>query len=470
MPNEWRLIYNTETDIADILAMPAAVAEGRIAGRYIMAAKATPDTVIIQKVKKRGILAGAEVTIDREEAEKRGIDVAVQPKAGRASTRPAETISLQEMMLKSSDSFEAEERSDDDLAALIYTSGTTGLPKGVMLTQGNFRNECEVTEIAIKTEPQDRFASLVPFFHVFGLADVCVLSMYRGNASVLIPQYTPRKFIQTMIDTGVTVVLAIPTQYLHLMMAAKRRKPEEIPKLKFCISGAAPLPLKVIEAFKEIFCASIIEGYGMTESTSAVAVNPPERIKEGSIGIPCPGIEMKVVDDEGKEVETGKTGEIVIKGDVVSKGYYNLPEETNETFKDGWLHSGDIGYKDEDGYFFITDRKKDIIIKGGFNISPKEIEDLLSQHPKVREAAVVGLKEKEKEKKEKIKAFIVLSEGESATQEEILEFCRKTLATYKTPDNVEFIQVLPKSATGKLLRKELKGEFKDQRLIEREES
>lgn len=466
MADKWRLIYNTEADIADILAMPAAVAEGKIAGRYIMAAKTTPDTVIIQKVTKKGILAGAEVVIDREEAEKRGIDVAVQPKAGRASTRPAETISLQEMMLKSSDDLEAVESADDDLAALIYTSGTTGLPKGVMLTQGNFRAECEVTETAIKTEPQDRFASLVPFFHVFGLADVCVLSLYRGNASVLIPQYSPRKFIKTMIDTGVTLVLAIPTQYLHLMIAAKRRKPAELPKLKFCISGAAPLPLKVIEAFKEIFGASIIEGYGMTESTSAVAVNPPERIKEGSIGIPCPGIEMKVVDDEGKELETGKTGEIIIKGDVVSKGYFNLPDDTKETFKDGWLHSGDIGYKDEDGYFFITDRKKDIIIKGGFNISPKEIEDLLTQHPKIKEAAVIGLKEKVKEK---IKAFCVIAEGESATREEILEFCRKTLASYKTPDDVEFIEVLPKSATGKLLRKELKGEFKDQRLIEREE-
>lgn len=466
MADKWRLIYNAEADIADILAMPAAVAEGKIAGRYIMAAKATPDTVIIQKVKKRGILAGAEVVIDREEAEKRGIDIAVQPKAGRASTRPAETISLQEMMLKSSDDLEAIESADDDLAALIYTSGTTGLPKGVMLTQGNFRAECEVTETAIKTEPQDRFASLVPFFHVFGLADVCVLSLYRGNASVLIPQYSPRKFIKTMIDTGVTLVLAIPTQYLHLMMAAKRRKPAELPKLKFCISGAAPLPLKVIEAFKEIFGASIIEGYGMTESTSAVAVNPPERIKEGSIGIPCPGIEMKVVDDEDKELETGKTGEIIIKGDVVSKGYFNLPDDTKETFKDGWLHSGDIGYKDEDGYFFITDRKKDIIIKGGFNISPKEVEDLLTQHPKIKEAVVIGLKEKEKEK---IKAFCVIAEGESATREEVLEFCRKTLASYKTPDDIEFIEVLPKSATGKLLRKELKGEFKDQRLIEREE-
>lgn len=467
MADQWRLLYNSEADIADILAMPAAVAEGRLAGRYIMAAKATPETIIIQSVKKKGILAGAEVTVDREEADKRGIDVVVQPKAGRGSLRPAEVISLQEMMLKSSDEFEAVDRTDDDLAALIYTSGTTGLPKGVMLTQGNFNAECEVTKTAVEIESKDRFASLVPFFHVFGLADVCVLALSCGCASVLVPQYSPRKFLMTMVNAGVTIVVAIPSQYHHLMLAAKRRMPAERPQLRYCISGAAALPLKVIDAFKEIFGATIIEGYGMTESTSAVAVNPPERIKPGSIGIPCPGIEMKVVDDQGTELPADKTGEIMIKGRVVSKGYYNLPDETKGTFENGWLRTGDIGYIDEDGYFFITDRKKDIIIKGGYNISPKEIEDILVQHPKVKEAAVIGLKKEDE--KEDIKAFCVLVEGESATQEEILEYCRKTLAAYKTPDDIEFIDVLPKSVTGKLLRKELKGDYKDLRLIEREE-
>ncbi len=469
MEHTWRLIDNFEGDVADIMAMPAAVAEGRIAGRYIMAAKATPDTLIIQKVRKKGILAGPEVVIDRGEAEKLGIDIAVQPKAGRASTRPAETISFQEMMNKSSDQFEPAESDDDDLAALLYTSGTTGMPKGVMLTHKNFRAECEHAETVIKTGHEDRFASLVPYFHVFGLADACVLSLFRGASSVLIPQYLPRKFLRTLVEKNVSVVLAIPAQYLHLLMAAKQKKTEDLPKLKFCISGAAPLPLKVIEAFREIFDATIIEGYGLTESTSAVAVNPPENIKEGSIGIPFPNVIMKVVDDEGHEMETGKTGEIIIKGDMITKGYFNLPNETAETFRDGWLYTGDIGYKDEDGYFYITDRKKDIIIKGGYNISPKEIEDILHQHTKVQEAAVVGIMEKEQEKKEKIKAFVVLTEGESASREEILDFCRKTLATYKTPDDVEFIGVLPKSATGKLLRKELKGGYKDQRLIERDE-
>ncbi len=468
MTAQWRLIYNPEGDVADVLAMPSAVAEGKIAGRYIMAAKATPETVIIQRMKRKGILAGAEVSIDREEAEKKEIDIAVMPKAGRASTRPAETISFQEMMVKSSDQFESVDRDEDDLAALIYTSGTTGMPKGVMISQKNFISECAITEEPIQTDPKDCFASLVPFFHIFGLADGCVLPIFRGNTSVLIPQYHPRKFLATLAEKKVSVVLAIPTQYLHLMMAAKRRRTGEIPHLRYCISGAAPLPIKVIEAFKEIFGAMIVEGFGMTESTAAVAVNPPEKIKEGSIGLPCPQIELKIVDNQGKEVGQGIAGELLIKGPVVSQGYYNLPKETKETFKNGWLRSGDIGYKDEEGYFFITDRKKDIIIKGGYNISPKEIEDLLNQHPKVKEAAVVGLQEEDK--KEAIKAFCVPLEGEPTSKEEILEYCRKALATYKTPDEIEFLEVLPKSATGKLLRKELRDDYKDPRLIERDDS
>ncbi len=468
MADSWRLLYNDAADVADVLAMPSAVAEGKLAGRYIMAAKATPETIIIQKIVKRGILAGAEVSIDREEAEKQGIDVVMQSRAGRASSRPAETISLQEMMLKSSDEFQAVEREDDDLAALIYTSGTTGMPKGVMLTHGNFRAECEITGTVIKTEPHDRFASLVPFFHVFGLADVCVLSMYRGLTSVLVPQYHPRKFLKLMVDEKISVVLAIPTQYQHLMLAAKRRMAsmEKKPQLKYCISGAAPLSIDVIDSFKEIFGATIIEGYGMTESTSAVAVNPPERIKPGSIGQPLPGIEMKVVDEKGNDLPQDTTGEIVMSGAVVSKGYFNRPEDTAETFENGWLHTGDIGYIDTDGYFFITDRKKDIIIKGGYNISPKEIEDHLAQHPKIQEAAVVGIKKEDE--REDSKAFVVLEKGESVEVEEILEHCRKTLAAYKTPDEIAFLDVLPKSATGKLLRKELRGDYRDLRLIERE--
>jgi len=463
----WRVIENLEADVADLVAMPSAVAEGRLAGRYIMAAKATPETLIVQRVKKRGIIAGSEVAVDREEAAKRGIDVVSQGRAGRSSLRPAGTVSLQDLMTGSSDTIEPAKRSDEDLAVLIYTSGTTGNPKGVMLSHRNFEAECEVVETIKPTDPHDRFASLVPFFHVFGLADGLVLPTYRGNTAALIPQYAPRTFLRTAKELGISVVMAIPSQYLHLLMAGKRRPDGERPSFQFCFSGAAPLPLKVIESFKETFGVTIAEGFGMTETTSAVSANPPDKIKPGSIGLPCPGVEMKVVDDEGVERRPGEQGEIVIKGPTVTSGYYNLPDETAEAFENGWLRTGDIGYKDSDGYLFITDRTKDIIIKGGYNISPREIEEVLCQHEKIREAAAVGFKKKDGE--EGIRAYCVPGENESVSAAEILDFCRKNLAALKTPDDVRFMGALPRSATGKVLRKELREGYVDPRLIEQEE-
>jgi long-chain acyl-CoA synthetase len=468
MANEWRLIYNPNADTADLVALPTAVAEGKIAGRYMMAAKAASETVIIQHVKKRGVVVGSEVFVDRAEAEKTGVEVVVQPRAGRGALKPAGTIPLQELMLKAKDDFETETVAGDETACLIYTSGTTGKPKGVILTHKNFITECELTEQVIKTTPEDRFATLVPFFHIYGLTCGLVVSVYRGLSSVLIPQYTPRQFLKSMAENKITVVIAIPTQYFHLLMAARRQPPSPRPNLRYCVSGAAALPVNIIENFKEVFGVTIIEGYGMTETTAAVALNPPEKIKPGSIGLPLAGIELTVVDDQGKRLETGKAGEIIIKGAVLFKGYYNLPQDTAQALKNGWLYTGDIGYRDEDGYFFITDRKKDIIIKGGFNISPKEVEDLLANHPKIKEAAVVGFKEKEG-REEGIKAYVVLEDGSVATVEEILEYCRKSLAPHKTPDYVEFKDDLPKSATGKVLRKELKPGHKDERLIEKEE-
>lgn len=465
---EWRLILNTQADIADLLALPAAVAEGRIAGRYILTTKTIPETLIIQKVKKKGMLAGSEVVIDREEAEKEGIDIAVQPRTGRGGLRPADTLSLQELMLKSKDKFTSVDSSPDDISTLIYTSGTTGNPKGVMLTHRNFFAECEATLKVIPTTKEDRFATLVPFYHIYGLAIGLVTALFRGCSSVLIPQYSPRSFLKKMKEEKVSILIAIPTQYFHLLLAARRRAFAP-PSLKYCISGAAPLPPKVIQAFKETFGIDIIEGYGLTETAAAVAVNPRDRTKPGSVGLPVEGVEIRIVDDRGEEMSPNKAGEILIKSEAVTKGYYNLPEETKKTLKQGWLYTGDIGYKDEEGYLYITDRKKDIIIKGGFNISPKEIEETLSLHPKVREAAVIGCKEKGG-REEDIKAFIVLTEGEEITPEEILKYCRKKLASYKVPDGIEFKDSLPKSATGKVLRKELREGYKDIRFIERDES
>ena len=462
---EWRLIHNTEGEVADLLALPAAVAEARIAGRYILAQRPVPETIIIQRVKGKGIVAGAEVVIDRKEAEREGIEIAVQPRGGRGGARPAETISLQELMLKAKDKFTSADNPPEETAALIYTSGTTGNPKGVMLSHGNFLAECEATSEIITTTEEDRFVTLVPFFHVYGLAIGLVVSLSRGCSTVLFPQYSPRQFLKRMGEKKVSILIAIPTQYHHLLLAAKRRAFAQ-GSLKHCISGAAPLPVKVIQAFKETFGVDIIEGYGLTETTAAVAVNPRERTKPGSVGIPVKGVQIKIGDEHGDALPPNKAGEVLIKGKVVTKGYYNLPGETQEVIKDGWLCTGDIGYKDEEGYLYVTDRKKDIIIKGGFNISPVEIERLLCAHPKVKEAAVAGQKEKEG-REEAIKAFVVPVGGEEITPTEIIEYCRMRLAAYKVPDEIEFREGLSKSATGKVLRKELRQGYKDIRVIER---
>ncbi len=428
-----------------------------------MAAKASPDTVITQSIKGKGILAGSEVSVDREEAGKMGFDVTIQPKSGRGSPRLSDTVSFREMMVKANEKCPAIERKKDDLAALIYTSGTTGLPKGVMLTHGNFLAQCEVAEYMIKTGSDDRFSSLVPFFHVFGLADGLIVPMHRGCASVVFAQYAPRRFLDCIDPYRISVILAIPNQYQHILSVARRRNRRF--NVKYCIFGASPLQEKTIAEFIELFQATIIEGYGMTETTSAVTLNPPQRIKPGSIGLPSQLVEMKVVSDNGEELPHGEHGEILIRGQMVTSGYYNLPEESKESFSDDWLKTGDIGYKDEEGYFFITDRKKDIILKGGYNISPREIEDILCTHPSVLEAMALGIPTDQG--KEEIRAFCVPIENSTVTVKELTKHCRKHLASYKTPDTIQFVEKIPKTATGKMLRTAMRDDYKDNRLIER---
>jgi long-chain acyl-CoA synthetase len=463
---EWRLILNTAAEASDLLAIPAAIAKARLVGRYIPTQRAVPETIIIQRFQRRGIVAGAEVVVDREEAEKRGIDVAVQPRGGRRGVRAAGTISLQELMFKAKDKFKTADSPSSEIAALIYTSGTTGDPKGAMLTHENFLAECEATIEVITTTEEDRFATLVPFFHIYGLAVGLVVSLFRGCGSVLFPQYSPRQFLKRMEAEKVSILIAIPTQYHHLLLAAKKRGFAHTP-LKCCISGAAPLPVAVIKQFKETFGVDIMEGYGLTETTASVSANPSDRTKPGSVGPPGRGVQIKIADDHGNTLPPKQTGEILVKGKVVMKGYYNLPEETRAVLKAGWFSTGDIGYQDEEGYIYIIDRKKDIIIKGGFNISPAEIEELLRTHPKVKEAAVVGHKEKEG-REEAIKAFVVLAESEDITPAEIIGFCRMNLAPFKVPDEVIFRDGLPNSASGKVLKKELREGYKDKRILERE--
>ncbi|MFQ5867113.1 MAG: AMP-binding protein [bacterium] len=463
MEREWRLFYKPEGDAADLIALPASIVEGRIASRYLLSSKITAPTIIVQGVSRRGIVAGANVIIDKEEAKKADIDIALRGRSGRGEARIIGTISYQELISRGSSEFECGDVEEDALALLLYTSGTTGKPKGVMLTHCNLMAEYTIAEKIFSITPEDRFAAVVPFFHVYGLADVLMVAIFRGSSIVLIPQYSPKELMNRLSEDKITILITIPTQFLHLVMLA-RHKPAPLLSLRISISGAASLPLDVIKEFERIFSTKIAEGYGLTESTAAVSANPSERIKPGSIGPPAPGIEMKVVNENDEEVPIGKEGEIVIRGEVVMKGYYNRPQETEEILRNGWLHTGDIGYKDEEGYFYITGRKKEIIIKAGFNISPGEVEEVISSYPKVKETCVIGVGESKK--REEIKAFVVLKEGERSNQREIIGWCRQRLASCKVPDYVEFRDILPRSVTGKVLRKELRDDYQDPRFIE----
>jgi long-chain acyl-CoA synthetase len=460
----WRLLEKSDADVADVGAYPAAVAEGCIASKYLLSSRKHQATLLLLGVRRRGVLVGPDVNVVEDEAERRGVDVARTPRAGRAGARPAQTVSFEEMVLAAADDCPQEPLDPDALACLIYTSGTEGKPKGTMLSHKNFIQDCELIDALCSIRKGDRVAGVLPMFHIFGLTNVLIGAFVQRAAIILIPQYSPLSLLRALCECRANFLLATPTIFKHILRLQQRHKIDLPGVLRVCVSGAAPLEKHIIDEFEQVFGTALCEGYGLTESTSAVCLNPPDgKRKAGSIGVVPPGIEMKVVDEDGVELPPGAVGEVVIRGDTVMLGYYNRPEETAKTIRDGWLYTGDLGMLDEEGYFFITDRKKEIIIKGGYNISPREVEEVILAHPAVRETAVIGIR---KEEREAVKAFVVARGGLSA--EEILSHCRGELSSYKVPDIVEFRDVLPKSLTGKVLKKELSDSYSDDRLIERE--
>jgi long-chain acyl-CoA synthetase len=461
---QWRLIFKPEGDVADVMALPGAIVEGQISGRYLLSSSATPGTVIIQGVGRKGILAGADVAVDHQAASEHDVDVAYQPRRGRASLRPSETINFEEMMLKASDEFVSASTTPEDPACVLYTSGTTGRPKGVRLTIKNFMCQQKSTEQALDVTPKDKIIGVLPFFHVFGLSNVLHLGLVHGASIVLVPQYSPANLLRIIMESRPTLMIAIPTMLVHLLTLLERKKVPLPDSLRLCVSGGAPLPEELIEAFEQSSGCRLLEGYGLTETASACCLNPPDGVcKAGSIGVPLPGFEMRIVDTDGRELPLGDVGEIAVRGKGVTPGYHNLPQDTEEAFRDGWFLTGDIGYQDQDGYFFITDRKKEIIIKGGLNISPREVEDVLLRHPVVKEAAVIG---RRKGEREEVVAFVATRGAVSA--KELISHCRQSLSNFKVPDAICFMETLPMTVTGKVLKKELIDDYRDERRIEQE--
>ncbi|MBW2258910.1 MAG: long-chain fatty acid--CoA ligase [Deltaproteobacteria bacterium] len=351
----------------------------------------------------------------------------------------------------------------DDVAMFQYTGGTTGVSKGAILTHGNLSKQ--VQQVAAWFPGFDKGAEIMlgalPFFHVFGLTTTMNFAVFMGWGNVLVPKPQPQPLLEAIRKFKPSFAPLVPTMFIGILNHPDIKK-TDMTCLKGCFSGSAPLPVEVIREFEEITGAIIVEGFGLTESSPVTHINPFDgRRKVGSVGIPIPDTYCRVVDvEEGiNEVPLGEPGELTIKGPQVMRGYRNMPEETASTIRDGWLYTGDICTVDEEGYFYIVDRKKDMIITGGYNVYPRDIDEVLYEHPKVQEACAIGIPHPTRG--EAIKCFVVLKEGETATVEELLEFCKEKLATFKLPTEIELRPELPKTNVGKILRKVLRAEEKE---------
>lgn len=339
----------------------------------------------------------------------------------------------------------------DDLGVFIYTSGTTGKPKGAMLTHKNLTANVTATAQAIGTNTDDVFLCVLPLFHCLA-ATVCMLiPIGMGAQIVLMEQFTPKLVLDNIVNHGVTLLVGVPAMFV--VLTTSNIPTQALKGVKVCISGGAPLPVSILQRFQRTYGMPIREGYGLSEASPVVAVNRPELIKPGTVGPAIPGVHVRVIDNMGCDMPTGEAGELIVQGDNVMVGYFGMPIASAQALRDGWLHTGDIASIDADGYITIVDRLKDMIIVGGLKVYPREVEEVLYSHPKVQEAAVVGVSHSLRG--ESVKAVISLKENESMTAAEVAAYCKEHLAHYKVPKIVEFLPALPKSSTGKILRRML---------------
>ncbi len=341
----------------------------------------------------------------------------------------------------------------EDTAVLLYTSGTTGQPKGAELTHANLTSNANASRKLFTKGADAICLGALPLFHSFGQTCGMNATLGGGGTLTLVPRFDPAKALEVIQRDRVNVFLGVPTMY-GAMLHLPQRGDYDVSSLELCGSGGSAMPVELMRSFEEAFGAKILEGYGLSESSPVASFNHPDRErKPGSIGTPIEGTQMTVVDDDGAEVPGGEVGEIVIKGPNVMRGYWQRPEATAETIIDGWLHTGDMGRIDEDGYFFIVDRKKELIIRGGYNVYPREVEEVLYEHPAVREAAVLGIPHDEYG--EEVGAAVSLTDGAQATPEELREYVRERVAAYKYPRAVWIVDDLPKGPTGKILKREI---------------
>ncbi len=349
--------------------------------------------------------------------------------------------------------------SPTDHAVYMYTGGTTGLSKGAVLTHKNLvANSYQLINwMPDVEEAKESILAVLPFFHSYGMTLCMNFAILLGAKTVMLPRFDLKMALEAIQKEKINFFPGVPTMYVAINNSPETPK-YDLSSIKVCISGAAPLPVEVQKKFEELSGGKLIEGYGLSETSPVTHANPIVGLrKAGSIGLPMPDTNMKIVDvDTGVDLPLGEIGEICINGPQVMEGYLNMPEETANVLTDGWLKTGDIARIDEDGFTYIVDRKKDMIIAGGFNIYPRDIEEVLFTHPKIKEAVVAGIRDQYRG--ETIKAYCVLKDGESLTEEEVIKFCRENLAAYKAPKRVEFRKELPKTMVGKVLRRVLREE------------
>jgi long-chain acyl-CoA synthetase len=380
-----------------------------------------------------------------------------------AASPLSNTRTLSQVMRSQPPRFETRRRRPDDTAVILYTSGTTGQPKGAELTHANMLlNAIASHHMLVPGQQgglqQDVGLVTLPLFH--STAQTCQMNsgFYGGMRLVLLPRFEPAAVLKAIVDEGAAFWIGVPTMYWALLdyAASAHVDVSQIQKtLRICISGGAPMPVEVMRRFESTFGVRVLEGYGLSETAPVVSFNQLQRpSKPGTVGLPIFGVDVRCVDDTGRAVPAGERGEVVVRGPNVMKGYFNRPEATDEAMRNGWFHTGDIGVIDDDGYLSIVDRKKDMILRGGYNVYPRELEEVILRHPAVARAAVIGVPDERLG--EEVKAFIVRKPGETVSEEELLGWFREQFAAYKYPRMVEFAESLPIGPTGKILKRELK--------------
>jgi long-chain acyl-CoA synthetase len=347
----------------------------------------------------------------------------------------------------------AADRADGDDAVILYTSGTTGRPKGAELTHANLTRNAELTATTLlKSGTDDVVMGCLPLFHVFGLTCGLNATVAAGGTLTVLPRFDPGKALEIIERDRVTIFEGVPTMYAAMLHHAGERP--DVSSLRLCVSGGAAMPVEVLRGFEEAFGCIILEGYGLSETSPVASFNHPDKVrKPGSIGTPIAGVEMRLIDADGADVPAGEVGEIAIRGHNVMKGYWGNPDATAEAITDGWFRTGDLAKVDEDGYYYIVDRKKDLIIRGGYNVYPREVEEVLYEHPAVAEVAVIGIPHDELG--EDVGAAVKLKPGATATPADLRAFARDRVAAYKYPRHVWIVDDLPKGPTGKILRREV---------------